>query len=196
MKLRPLGLAAAALVATVLTAAAAGMFSNLPVVGSSSTAYCALYAGDGTTCSAYVPAGPSALTGGELIPADTNLSGGASPQTVRIKAATLGAGPTQYSAPTTGTSITVAAGTRQVVVEPAGSITALTLVMPAATGLTEAQRLGFCTTAIITTLTITDGAGASMSGKPTAMLVPVTTGGASCVEWIWVASAASWFRTQ
>lgn len=194
MKLPRLGLVAAALVASVLTAAAAGMFANLPIVGGA--AYCALYAGDGTTCSANVPAGPSALTGNEKIPADTQLSGGASPQSVLIDVSTLGAGPTQYSAPTTGTSITVAAGTRQVVVEPASSITALTLVMPAATSLTEGQRLGFCTTQIITTLTITDGAGATVQNKPTAMLVPVATGGASCVEWIYVASTTKWYRVQ
>ena len=196
MKLRRLGLGIAALVATVLAASAAGMFNNLPVVGASSTAYCALYAGDGTTCTGYVPAGPTALSGSELIPADTQLSGGASPQTVRIKPASLGAGPTQFSAPTTGTSITVAAATRQVIVEPAGTITALTLVMPAATGLVDNQRFGFCSTQIITTLTITDGAGAAMSGKPTAGVVPVTTGNASCPEWVYVLSQAEWFRVH
>lgn len=196
MKLSRLGLGIAALVATVLTATAAGMFNNLPVVGSSSTAYCAIYAGDGTTCSAYVPAGPTALSGNELIPADTQLSGGASPQTVRVKPASLNAGPTQYSAPLTGTTVTVLPTTRQVIVEPAGTLTALTLQMPAATGLVDNQRFGFCSTAIITTLTITDGAGATMTGKPTASVVPVTTGNASCPEWVYILSATKWMRVQ
>ncbi len=194
MKLIRFGAVAAALVASTLLAHAAGMFANLPIVGG--VAYCALYAGDGTTCAGSVPAGPTALTGNEKVPADTGLAGGASPQTVYIDVSSLGAGPTQYSVPLTGASITVAAATRQVIVEPAGTIAALTLVMPAASGLTEGQRFGFCTTQIVTALTITDGSGATVQNKPTAMLVPVATGGASCVEWVYVASTTKWYRTQ
>ena len=194
MKLTRLGLSLAALVVATAVAHANGMFSNLPIVGGG--AYCALYAGDGTTCVGNVPAGPSALTGNEKVPADTQLPNGQSPQTVYVDVSSLGAGPTQYSAPLTGTSITVAAGTRQVIVEPAGTLAALTLVMPAASALTEGQRFGFCTTQVITALTITDGSGATVQNKPTAMLVPVATGAASCVEWIYVASQAKWYRTQ
>lgn len=194
MKLSRFIAGAVALLGVSTVAYAAGMFGNLPIVGGA--AYCALYAGDGVTCSGSVPAGPTALTGNELIPADTGVSGGSSPQTVLIDVSTLGAGPTQYSVPLTGASITVAAGTRQVIVEPAGTIAALTLVMPAATGLTEGQRFGFCSSQIITTLTITDGSGATMSTKPTAMTVPLATGAASCVEWVYVKSITKWMRTQ
>lgn len=175
-------------------AVAGGMFNNLPVVGGA--AYCALYAGDGTTCVGNVPAGPSALTGSEKIPADTSLPNGQSPQTVYVDVSSLGAGPTQYSAPLTGASITVAPGTRQVIVEPAGTIAALTLVMPAAATLTEGQRFGFCSTQAITALTITDGAGATVQNKPTAMTIPLTTGAASCVQWVYVAAQAKWYRVQ
>lgn len=194
MKLFRFGAVAAALVATTLIAHAAGMFTNLPVVGGA--AYCALYAGDGTTCAGSVPAGPTVLTGNEKIPADTGLAGGASPQTVYVDVSTLGAGPTQFSVPLTGASITVAAGTRQVIVEPAGTIAALTLVLPAATALTEGQRLGFCTTQIVTSLTLTAGSGTTIMNGPTAMLVPVATGAASCVEWIYVVSTTKWYRVQ
>jgi hypothetical protein len=194
MKLIRFFAGAVALLGVTLTAHAAGMFNNLPIVGGA--AYCALYAGDGTTCAGNVPAGPTVLTGNEKIPADTQLSGGSSPQSVLIDDSSLGAGPTQYSAPLTATSITVAAGTRQVIVEPAATIAALTLVLPAATGLTEGQRLGFCTTQIITTLTLTAGSGTTIMNGPTAMLVPVATGAASCVEWIYVASTTKWYRTQ
>lgn len=196
MKLSRFGLGIAALFATVLAASAAGMFNNLPVVGSSSTAYCALYAGDGTTCSAYVPAGPTSLSGNELFAADTQLSGGASPQTVRIKPASIGAGPTQYSAPLTGTSITILPTTRQVVIEPAGTLAALTIVTPAASAMVDGQRIGFCTTQIVTTLTVTAGAGVTVKNAPTAMLVPVATGAASCVEWMYVAAQTALYRVQ
>ena len=63
--------------------------------------------------------------------------------------APLGAGPTQYSAPLTGTSITILPTTRQVIVEPAGTIAALTIVTPAAAAMVDGQRIGFCTTQII-----------------------------------------------
>lgn len=194
MKLRRFGLGLAALVAATVAAHAAGMFSNLPVV--SGAAYCALYAGDGVTCSGYVPAGPTALTGNERIPADTQLPNGNQPQTVLIDVTSLGAGPTQFSAPLTGTSITIAAQTRQVIVDPAGTIAALTIVTPAAANMVDGQRIGFCTTQIISTLTVTAGTGVTVKNAPTAMLVPVATGAASCVEWIYVASQASLYRVQ
>lgn len=194
MKLIRFFAGAVALLGVTLTAHAAGMFNNLPIVGGA--AYCALYAGDGTTCAGNVPAGPTALTGNEKIPADTQLSGGSSPQSVLIDVSSLGAGPTQFSVPLTGASITVAAGTRQVIVEPAGTIAALTLVMPAAAGLTEGQRLGFCTTQIITALTITNGTGATVVNPPSAMAVPNLLGQASCVEWVYVVSTTKWYRTQ
>lgn len=195
MKLTRLtGLLAVALTVSLSgLAVAGGMFNNLPIVGGA--AYCALYAGDGTTCVGNVPAGPSALTGNEKIPADTQLSNGQSPQTVYVDVSSLGAGPTQYSAPLTGASITVAPGTRQVIVEPAGTIAALTLVMPAASGLTEGQRFGFCSTQVITALTITDGAGATVQNKATAASVPSATA-AGCYQWVYVASQAKWYRVQ
>lgn len=192
----------AATLTVILSASAsvAGFWnSSWPIVSGAS--YCAgsSTAGvPGTTpvCNVTVPAGPTALTGSELIPADTGLASGQQPQSVLIKPASIGAGPTQYSTPLTGTSITIAPTTRQVIVNPAGTIAALTIVTPAAASLVEGQRIGFCTTQIITALTVTAGTGVTVSNAPTAMLVPVATGAASCVEWVYVASAATLFRVQ
>jgi hypothetical protein len=50
-------LAAALAVGSISALHAAGQFSGLPVVGGA--AVCTLYAGDGTTCQGYVPAGPT-----------------------------------------------------------------------------------------------------------------------------------------
>lgn len=194
MKLFRFSAVAAALVASTLLAHAAGMFSNLPIVGGA--AYCALYAGDGTTCAGSVPAGPTVLSGSEKIPADTGLAGGASPQTVYLDVSTLGAGPTQYSTPLTGVTQVVAAGTRQVILEPIGTIAAHTLTLAPASALTEGQRLGVCSTQIVTALTITAGSGSTVSGNVTATIVPATTGAASCPEWVYVASVAKWMRVQ
>lgn len=90
---------AVAAAASLTYAHAAGMFDNLPIVGGSS------YSAGLVT----VPAGPTALTGTEKIPADTGLSGGAAPQTVSVTPAALGALPWAYEshAPGTATSVTV-----------------------------------------------------------------------------------------
>lgn len=194
MKLARFGLGIAALVAMTGVAYADGLFAKLPVV--EGAAYCALYAGDGTTCVENVPAGPTAPTGNERIPADTKLTNGRSPQSVLFSPAVMGFGPTQYSVPVTTNTVTILPTTRQVIVDPAGTIAALTIVTPAAAAMVDGQRIGFCTTQVISTLTTTAGAGVTVSNAPTAMLVPVATGAASCVEWMYVASKSTLFRVQ
>ena len=97
------GLVAALALAIPAIAWSSGNWSTLPIVGSPS--FCASTVtgtgglggitgqGQGSTgsiCAQTVPAGPAALTGLELIPADTGLSGGAPPQTVDIPVSLLG----------------------------------------------------------------------------------------------------------
>lgn len=84
------GLAAVAI--TGLAAHAAGLWFGLPIVGGSS--YCAGSStagvpGTAAVCNVTAPAGPATVTGNELIPADTQLSGGQAPQTVYIPAGVL-----------------------------------------------------------------------------------------------------------
>lgn len=88
--MKRLALGAAALVAAVGIAAAAGQFPNYPTVGSSS--YCGGFSTgtNGQVCVVTVPAGPSSTTGDELIPADTGLPNGQQPQTVTIPNSYLG----------------------------------------------------------------------------------------------------------
>jgi len=110
LKLKHLAAAIALIGIGSTVAWAAGMWSTLPIVGSGS--FCAstvtgfpttaggLSTGGGITgqgaatgtsalCAQTVPAGPPALTGNELIPADTTLAGGAPPQTVTIPSGML-----------------------------------------------------------------------------------------------------------
>lgn len=138
----------------------------------------------------------TAITGNETLAADTNLSAGRNPQTGKYIFRQMGIGAIQYSAPLTGATTTVDAATRQVIIEPAGTIAAHTLVLPAASALSNNQRLGFCTTQVVTALTVTAGSGTTVMNAPTAMLVPVATGAASCVEWIYYAANAKWYRVQ
>lgn len=198
----------ALLTAALMTTAvyAAGLWPTLPTVGSAGG--CSGYSAYPTTptvpgvtptpnnCNSPIPPGPSTLTGTEVVPADTGLSQGQAPQSVLIPVTLLGGGATQYSTPLTGTSITIAPQTKQVIVNPAGTIAALTLVTPAAAAMIDGQQIGFCTTQVITALTTTAGTGVTVSNAPTAMLVPVATGAASCIKYQWVASAATLFRIQ
>lgn len=151
-------------------------------------------------CVQTVPAGP-ALTGNETIPGDTNLTGGGQPQTVKIDIQSLGGGKTVLVVPVTTDTITVDAQTRQLLVNPAGTIAALTINFPAASStMLNGQRIGVCGSQIVTTLTMSAGTGNTFNTTaPTAMLVPVVTGAASCFEFIYIKTSATvgvWFRTQ
>ena len=178
-----------------LAAFADGAFFTYPTVNVPANTQC-LSLGNGGVCNQYRPAGPTALTGNETVPADTNLANGANPQTVRIGLPNLGAGPYQYAAPLTGASLTLTAQQRRLVLEPAGTIAALTVVFPAATTLVDNQLMGLCTTQIVTALTLTAGSGTTILNGPTALLVPVATGAGSCVEWIYRSANTSWYRVQ
>lgn len=87
----------------ITIAYAAGLFPNFPIVGGAT--YCAgtsnsatgTIIGLVTGCPNQVPAGPTVLTGNEVIPADTRLSSGANPQTVLITPASLNALPITVS---------------------------------------------------------------------------------------------------
>lgn len=181
----------AGLVASCAVAASQTAGPNYPILGGAS--YCG--ATVNTVCVQTIPAGP-AMSGSETLPTDTNATSGQTPQTVKTPIALLGAGPYVYNAPLTGASITLTGTTRRLVLEPAGTIATLTVVTPAAAALIDGQQLGICTTQIVTALTVTAGSGTTVLNAPTALLVPVATGAASCVNWIYRVANTSWYRTQ
>lgn len=192
--LKKLGLSLFAVSLTAVAALAiSGNQLGFPIIDGAS--YCSSY-GNNSVCNNTVDAGP-ALTGDETIIANTNIgSGSAAPQTALIDITTLGAGPYQYAAPSSGATLTLTAKQRRLIVEPSTTIAALTVVFPASTGLTDNQLMGLCTTQIVTALTVTAGSGTTVLNKPTALLVPVATGAGSCVEWVYRATNTSWYRVQ
>lgn len=199
--LKKLGLSFAALVAAAGIAFAGGAFQGYPVIGSDGTI--CLSFGNNSVCNQLQPVGPGIVTGGESIPADTNIQGAGSnavPSTVNIPLPSIGAGPYAYNAPLTGASITVTNLQRRLVLEPAGTIATLTVVLPAvgagATALVDNQLFGLCSTQVVTALTVTAGSGTIVLNAPTAMTVPVATGAGSCVEWVYRKSNTSWYRVQ
>lgn len=199
--LRKTKLALVAGLSLLATAAAIanGIWYGFPIVGGA--AYCTSFVMNPltgavtTTCNGpTTPAGPTVMTGNELIPADTQLSQGRQPQTVLFKPASLGVGPYQYNAPLTGASLTVAATDRRMILEPAGTIATLTITLPAAALLVDNQHWGMCSTQIVTALTITPGSGTTVSNTQTATSVPLGTGAASCPEWVYRQANTTWYR--
>lgn len=143
-------------------AMAAGLWPNLPIIGGAS--YCGSYSTGvgGQVCTVTVPAGPTNLPGTALIPADTLLSQGQSPQTVSIPAGLTGA-TTQDAAPLTGTSITLTPGTAKLMLKPAGTIAALTVVLPAAAQIADGQEMFIYSSQTVTALTVTAGSGTTIT---------------------------------
>lgn len=101
---KKLSLALVALVAVAGIAVAGGAFFGYPILGGAS--YCA--STNNGVCVSTIQAGPTAITGNELIPADTQLGQGIQPQTVSIPTSLLagGLGGTTVST-TTGTTALV-----------------------------------------------------------------------------------------
>src|ERR1039457_7157258 len=89
-------LSSVAILATVSIAYASGNWSTLPLVSGAS--FCAsqttFFAGQ--SCAQTVPAGPTALTGLELVPADTAIVNEAPPQTVAVPMPLFDAGVYSY----------------------------------------------------------------------------------------------------
>lgn len=86
---KKLALGSVALIATVGIALAGGAFNGYPIVGDPGNTTC-LSLGNGGVCNQFSPAGPTGVTGNELIPADTGNLNGANPQTVDIPVSLLG----------------------------------------------------------------------------------------------------------
>lgn len=141
-------------------ASAQGLWNNFPIVGGSS--YCSSTVNG--VCSNTVPAGPSALTGNEEIPADTNLSGGRSPQTVLVKPASLNALPVTFVAVTTppaGISASNLSG--GVVYTSTTTITSANITLPSSP--IHGQQYVVSSNRTITTLNVQAASGDSMGGN-------------------------------
>jgi hypothetical protein len=186
------------------TTQSGGQGAGFPTLNVPADTQCTSYGnpvGGTARCIVYAPAGPTALTGYETFLSDTHAPNGAIPQTMNVPLTAIGGGKLTVIAPLTGDSVALDAQTRQVIVNPAGTIAALTLTMPAASAtMVDGSRIGICGTQIVTALTLAAGTGNTFNpAVQTAMLVPVVTGAGSCTEYIYSktsATAGVWFRTQ
>lgn len=93
---------------------------------------------------------------------------------------------TVYSVPTTGTTVTLSQQRRQVVLlNPAGSLLALTVALPATPNDGDMVTIG--SSASITSLTINGGSNTVISAITSLLL------GGFC-KYIWNATSSKWFR--
>lgn len=193
--IKRIGLTILAILACAALPVAAQMWGPYPILGGASYCYSVQNAAGQNVCANTVPAGPS-MSGLETFPADTNPTVQTQQQTVKVPFTAVGLGPYVYNAPLTGASITLTAQQRRLIIDPSGTIAALTVVFPAATALIDGQLVNMCSTQIVTSLTLTAGSGTTILNPPTAMVVPVTTGAASCFGWIYRTANTSWYRVQ
>jgi hypothetical protein len=155
----------------------AGVFTGYPIVGGLAT--CANFATNPTTGAVLttcngpaIPAGPTQMSGNELIPADTALTQGTNPATVRIPSVLVASGSLARSTPLTSYSVVIPNGASNYLITPAGTIAALTVTMPSAPY--QEQTLSISSSQTIITLTLNGAAGQTISNAPTAITISTT----------------------
>lgn len=169
-----IGLASFALIAFASFASAQmGLWSNFPIIGGSS--YCSATGNNGV-CTNTVPAGPSAVTGNETIPANTNLSGGRSPQTALMSMADLNSLPLSFvtvTTPPAGISASSVSG--GVVYTSTTTITSANITLPSSP--IQGQQYRVSSNRTITTLNVSAASGDSMATNttPTALTTSTTS---------------------
>lgn len=174
---------------------AGGMFEMLPPVGSS---VCVNMVNG--SCVSTVT-GPTSITGSETIPADTGLSQGVSPQTVRIPIGALGGGSIQVV--TTNASVVAAAGTRYLISNQTTATIALVNLPP---NPVDGQQFSIVNagSGVLTLTSIAVGASPSgttiVGGAAPASLGVQTNNAAaavlSSVDYVYRAADNKWYRVQ
>jgi hypothetical protein len=181
---------------------ATGLWPGLPQLGGPS--YCASWSGvaGSFTCSATVPAGTTAFTGNEAVPADmygpltqtsanagTAAGGGAPPQTQLVSVLQLGNGGFQNLLSTTSATTVTVLPTTSYLFENA-TVTNPTITFTAAPF--QGQKLTIVLGANLTT-GITTAAGAGSTCLPACGALSGTTAGTT---YQWIYEGTIWYRIQ
>ena len=193
MRFKSAAISVAALLTASTLALAAGNWSTLSQVGMGS--FCAstvtFYAGQ--SCAQTVPAGPTMLTGSELVPADTQIALSSPPQTVTIPMPLFDAGVYSYvSGQTTAlaAALVIPNNINTYILDPTTTVSALSLTMPSAP--LNGQKLHITSSHTITALTVSGAAGQTVLSAPTALTVSTT--GAFGYTYIWAGTTPQWYR--
>lgn len=180
---KKIGLSLFALIAVTGIALAGGAFNQYPVVGNDGTV--CLSFGNNGVCNQFQPLGSANAPPTSVIPSDTNLSGGQNPQTQNVPLVLTGA-TILDAAPLTGATIAIPQGTARLILNPAGTIAALTVTLPIAAQCYDGQIFSVYTSQTVTSLTITPGTGTTLTPTVT------TATAAAPVKLIYVKAATAW----
>lgn len=194
-----MALAGLALIATPSLLYAAGMFNTYPIVGGAAT--CANFATNPTTGAVLttcngpaIPAGPTIVTGNELVPADTGLTQGLNPATVRVPMASLNALPITVTTVSATAPTTVAANNSGgVCYVSTTTITSATITLPVAP--IDGQQYAVCSSNTITTLSVAAGSGSTLAATTPTVLTASTTAPQG-YRWLYQLSSKKWVRLQ
>jgi hypothetical protein len=164
-------------------AALAGMWNTqFPQLGGAS--YCGSTVNN--ACVSTIPAGPN-FSGAETVPADTGLSQGQTPQTVKVRVEAFGAGAlSKIASPATAT---IPANTPNYVLSGAQG-SAFTITMPASPSDGDIQRV-LCDAATVGTMTVAANTGQTLKNNPNA----ACTAGVG-YSWVYNTAATTWYRLQ
>lgn len=205
-------------IASTVAVYAAGNYSTYPIVGGSS--FCASTVGvngqagntgqgggaagtNGAYCAQTVPAGPSTLTGSEVIPMDTGLANGAPPQTVVMPSTLIGNGYGGTTiATTTGTtaSVVVANGISTYIYAGNSTATYTAFTLPSAPIQNQKLCLVNAGSGVLTLSAVNAASGQSLVGTtPTSLPVATAVGTAGTVTlssncWLYNVSNTTWYR--
>lgn len=180
-----------------IPALAAGLWPNLPIVGSA--AFCASQntagvPGTSAVCSSTAPAGPSIVTGLETIPADTGAS--TSQKTVKLTLASLNALPVTMTAgsSTAATALTPTTSSGGFIITGAAALSPTTVYLPASP--IDGQQFRLSSTHTIASLTVAaaSGSGQTISNAPTAITISTTA--AYGYLFRYDSDATTWYRLQ
>lgn len=186
-----LSIAALALFGFAGVAIASGAFFGYPLMGGAS--YCASTVN--AACVQTIPAGPTATTGNETIPADQHLSGGRSPETVNMSMRSLNAAPITYNlcaAAACGT-VTIGDNAGGVLLAYSTTIDSATVNLPASP--MDGQRVSIAADHTVTSLTVAAGAGTTLSVTTPTVLTASTTVPQG-YEYMYVLSTLKWYRIR
>jgi hypothetical protein len=164
--MKKLLLATFGLILTGALAFAGGIWNGFPIIGNPSNTVCLSFGNNGV-CNTYVPGTYlNNVPATAMFMSDTGLTGtnglDVIPQSVYVPAGLTGATSVD-AAPLTTNSITIVAGTSKLMLNPAGTIAALTVLLPAdSTTLLDAQTFNIYTTQTVTALTVTPFSGTTL----------------------------------
>ncbi len=185
-----LGLFALVTIGTVAFAEG-GFWSNWPIEGFASYSCGSVNAVSNCT----VPAGPTAVTGNERVPANTNLSGGQSPQNILLSMAALNALPMQVVAVTSSSPAGISASNISggVLYNSTVTITQAQVTLPV--NPIDQQKYVIASNFTITTLIVTAGAGSTLSVSTPTVLTASTTVPQG-YKFMYDLASLKWFRIQ